>query len=405
MLIPAAKRRLILAAPGMRGIVADAIVVKSRESNAINIKIILDTSEEVCRLGYGDLEAITTLRDNGIKLCQSPGLRIGILICDDDAWIFTPTALYIQSEAQSAETPNATHVDSTVAQALAMRLSEQERDKAFGTPDVRQEIPDKIELGDFELTESELSDVKISLEQAPPIPFNIARQVRVFEPYIQYVDIKLQGAAIQRKRITLPHGIVNLGSDEDIQNRINTTFSLIERDSSLSSKKLEKELDAIREDFTRPLGNPYGRVMLKANRIAFDDAIAKFEDKVTKHQESIKKGLCAHMETALESLVNHYKTIVINNPPRSLSGQIAETKPTERQAETWLEDELLGILPDVKKLFQEMQVIVQFRDVTYETLKDEKFRGLIKANFPLVHWDKPFKEFQAISEDKKKEGK
>lgn len=401
-IISNAKKRLILAMPGIRQNVADAIVSKWKEFAGNNIKIILDTSEEVCRLGYGDIAAITTLKENGIKLFQSAGFRIGIFICDNDAWIFTPTALYIQSEAQSSETPNAIHVDSTVAQALAMRLSENERNTALIKTDVHHDIPDKIEIGDFILTEEELVDVKESLEQAPPMPFNIARQVHVFEPYIQYVDIKLLGAAIQKKKINLPHSIVNLGSDEEIQNRINTTFSLIEKNSSLSSKNLERELDKIRDDFTRHLGNPYGRVMLKQGRKKFDDAIAEFKKKVVKHRESIEKDLCKHLENALESLVSYYKPFVMNTPPRSLSGQITETKPSEQQAESWLEQELLGVFPEVDKLFQEMQVVVQYRDVTYETLKDEKFREQIKDKFPYVKWEKPFKEFQAISEDEKK---
>jgi len=58
MLILNTKESLILAAPGLRQNVADAIVAKSRESNEINIKIILATSEEVCRLGDGDLECV-----------------------------------------------------------------------------------------------------------------------------------------------------------------------------------------------------------------------------------------------------------------------------------------------------------------------------------------------------------
>ena len=69
----------------------------------------------------------------------------------------------------------------------------------------------------------------------------MARQVRVFESYLQYVELRLPGVAIQRRRIAIPRNIQNLGSDESIQSRLNTTFELIEREGALSSKPIERE--------------------------------------------------------------------------------------------------------------------------------------------------------------------
>ena len=40
-----------------------------------------------------------------------------------------------------------------------------------------------------------------ALAQAPPVAFDVARQAGAFHPYIQYVEIRLRGCAIQRHRI------------------------------------------------------------------------------------------------------------------------------------------------------------------------------------------------------------
>jgi hypothetical protein len=50
-------------------------------------------------------------------------------------------------------------------------------------------------------------------------------------PYLQYVELRLTGVAIHRRRIAIPRNIQNVGSDEGIQSRLNTTFELIERES------------------------------------------------------------------------------------------------------------------------------------------------------------------------------
>ena len=45
-----------------------------------------------------------------------------------------------------------------------------------------------------------------------------------------------------------------------------------------------------------------------------------------------------------------------------------------------------------------MELKVQFRDVTYETLKEDGFAEALKKAYPLVDWDKPYGEFNAAKE-------
>jgi hypothetical protein len=89
--------------------------------------------------------------------------------------------------------------------------------------------------------------VKQQLEQAPPVRFDVARQVRVFIAYLQYVELKLSGAAIQRHRLAIPSSIQKLGGSKDLEGRLRTTFDLIERGDKLSSKALEDALNEIRK--------------------------------------------------------------------------------------------------------------------------------------------------------------
>ena len=97
------------------------------------------------------------------------------------------------------------------------------------------------------ITPEKLAEVTTSLETAPPVRFDLARQVRVFEPYLQYVELSLTGAAIQRHRMAIPEKIQNLGGSEELENRLRTTFELIEKGSKLSSKPLEDALNEIRK--------------------------------------------------------------------------------------------------------------------------------------------------------------
>jgi hypothetical protein len=55
--------------------------------------------------------------------------------------------------------------------------------------------------------DAQFAAIQKKLVEAPPVQFDVARQVRVFEPYLQYVELRLTGAAIHRHRIAIPRVI------------------------------------------------------------------------------------------------------------------------------------------------------------------------------------------------------
>jgi hypothetical protein len=432
-LISESQQRVILSAPGIHVDVANSLVVSRKKLGVDKVTVVLDTAEDVCRLGYGHIDAIKILIENGFVVRQSPGLRVGVLICDENSWVFSPTALYIEDEPQSFETPNSIQLPPSIAQHLAIRLSEHELTKAIQdqesvarnlvtqlteneppkavqdpvnqTPPLPEiDIPQEIEVGRFALTPTEFREVSKNLEIAPPVAFNIARQVRVYQPYIQYVDIELKNAAIQRKRIELPASVVNLGSGAEIEERISTQFSLFEKNKELSSKPIDKKLKIIRDDYTRSLGK-HGRFLLRSRRRDFDKEVIELQSLLKVHQENIEKNLKNFLDEAVKTLVEYYKPHVMKNPPQSLKGQITEDKPDDAVAEKWLRKQLEGVFPSSDDILKNMELLVQYKDVTNETLQDEEFQDKIKKAFEYVDWEKPFKEFLAISEDDKQKHK
>ena len=63
------------------------------------------------------------------------------------------------------------------------------------------------ELGINEVSESHFKEIEKAIQTAPPVKFDVVRQVRVFEPYLQYVELKLSGAAIQKHKVGIPPAI------------------------------------------------------------------------------------------------------------------------------------------------------------------------------------------------------
>ena len=403
-LIRSAKKRVCYAAPGIQIAPAQAIVEAAKRLPAEALTISLDFNESSLRMGYGSLEAVKLLTSAGIEVRTSPGLRSAFLIVDSAGWVFTPTALYMEPEPQSDETPNALALGPEQISEVLLRVSSSAREEAIAlasTPEEKAAIETTaMEIGEATIDEARLVEVTEAIRQAPPVPFDLARQVRVFQPYLQYVELEMTGAKIQSHRTRIPRRIQTLGSGKDLEGKLRTTFQFIGSTSELSSAKLDEEIEELRKHFTPSLGKQQ-RVILKSVRATFDARIEAFREKLKEHKEAVKADLQKELDRSRKEVVDYYFPLAKANPPDALLGQLLTQSPTEADIREWLNDGLNREFPSADELIEEMQLDVRFKDVTFETLNQPDFLKSLKAAYPRINWDKPYGEFQAMGEREK----
>jgi hypothetical protein len=248
------------------------------------------------------------------------------------------------------------------------------------------------------VTKDHYERVDRSLKEAPPVQFDLARQVRVFNAYLQYVELKLTGAAIQRQRLAIPPNILKLGGSKDLEGRLRTTFDLIEKGDKLSSKKLEDELNDIRKSFTPSLRKDHGRVVLKSAKPRLEKRLEALRTNLEVHQKKVAEELQGQLDQSRRQIIDYYLPRVVENPPDAMLGQLLREKPTEDDGRNWLDAELDRVFPKADSLIQKMQLDVRYKDVTFETLNCPDFLESIKDAFQKVDWDKAYEEFIAAGE-------
>jgi hypothetical protein len=415
-LIAKSKQRVVLAMPGITDQVAAALISACSRAEPPRVTVVVDCDETVCRLGYGSIRALQELHAAGVEVRQCPGIRLGLFICDERAWAFTPIAQYVQDEIHSDETPNAIVLGSAEADRLACRASATEAGVAAAAvsapeagaaaqagrsasePPHQDCGPASVEIGVEPVAARAVNSVARNLEVVPPVPFNISRQVRVFQPYVQYVNIKLVGCALQRRRVNIPKSIVNVGAAKEIKNRLRTIFALIDRESHLTSKALEAEVAGLRRIYTRRVGKRWQRVLLRARRNEFDAEVKKLTERVREHQERVKKDLQKHLDLSRKQVVRYFLPHIAADPPPELMAQLTTPRPARRHARQWLDKQLDRVFPRAEQIVKEMELNVQFSDVTYDSLNDPEFLEGLRREFEFVPWDKPFSEFRAARE-------
>lgn len=390
------------AAPGIQQGPAEALALLAKHLDPALITVILDFDERVMRMGFGDLAAVGVLRDAGITVRSTPGLRTGLLVIDDGGFIFTPIARYLEADRRETDAPNALRLSPEQVREALARLSPAAKAIAVAmakTPDERQRIQEQaVEVRSDDIPSTHFAEVEQSLKDAPPVRFDVARQVRVFEPYLQYVELHLTGAAIQRRKLAIPKVIQNLGAAEGAQSRFNTTFDLIERESELSSKHIEDALKEIRDNFTPSLGRDHGRVLLKRKKPLFEQRLEELRAKLKEFQAKVKQDLQVSLDASRDEIVAYYIPAVLANPPDRFLGQLVTDKPTAEDAGRWLRQELENVIPTADALIKKMELEQTYKDVTFETLNKPDFLQSLRKAFPAVDWDKAYSEFQAAGE-------
>jgi hypothetical protein len=399
-LIAKAQHAVCYAAPGIHVDVANEIAKLSLRLGPELITICLDFDEHVLRMGFGEFAAIGILRDKGINISSTKGLRTGLLVVDYEGYIFTPTALYLESDRRTADAPNALRLSKEQVMEALARLSPSAKVIAIALSNSTEER-EKIRMQAVELPSKSVSDEEFCrvgkrLDEVPPVKFDVARQVRVFNAYLLYVELKLTGVAIQRQRLSIPLSIQKLGGGEDLEGRLKTTFDLISKSGKLSSKVLEDRLNGIRKDFTRSLGKDYGRVTLKSVKSSLDESIKAFLDELKAHQIKVERELQGHLDESRNQIVEYYVPHVLKSPPDDMHCQFQTC--SEVDAKVWLDRKLDKVFPKAEALIEKMHLDVRYKDVTFETLNQRDFLETVKEAYPQINWDKAYSEFQAAGE-------
>ena len=104
------KERVIYIAPEVSNKIADCFCNVLSKLHQLNVTVILDPSDEVCRIGYGDFDGLKELHNyskaNHFALRSQIGIHTGILIVDDQVLVWTPTPLSIEDHPKKNEMAN-----------------------------------------------------------------------------------------------------------------------------------------------------------------------------------------------------------------------------------------------------------------------------------------------------------
>jgi len=384
-LIGYAQERLVFMAPAVSIEVAKALAAAWAKLGTDKVSIILDLDPEVYRLGYGEMEGLELLQKTaqglGTLLHRQPGIRIGLLLSDEVTMVYSPTPQLIEAGPASPEAPNAVVLNSALPE-VARELGQGEngvRDQTVGLDPVKPEA--------LEHTRRDLSD-------NPPQRFDVARTLRVFDTFFQFVELKLRGVAIERKTVRIPNDLMGLAKDEETRRRITASFKLVGGDEKLSGADLAQARTQIANRYLKSIKD-YGQVIRRCDRADFDRAVEKLKEKVAAFRDKVTRELQDRMDRNRAELAKYLLPTVAANPPERWKQSVFFEKDAPHKM---LEDDLEKAFGKAGALVGKMEVNCVYKGVTHESLRDDEFVDAARKALPGL--DKLFEEYTAAASPK-----
>lgn len=384
-LVSSAHQRLVIVSPALGDAVVDAVIEQLAKRPALSVTIILDADPEVYRFGFGSEKALKRLHEiclaNDLAIRKQPGLRIGLVVSDDDTMIFTPTPLLIEAGSKTPEKPNAVILRGATANQIAI-----------ATGNDANASPKKQEIGAEPVRQTEIAQTLANLSDNPPQSFYIARALRVFTSKVQYVEFEATGYKLERKVVPLPAELMDVDDSalrDQMTSRIRSPLKdlsavsiEIERDGkktnqTVDGRWLDVERKRIEDEYLYTI-HGFGKVILQTKREAFKAEAESFASLIKKYIAIIRGAITDRRNSFIESVVAEYTPRWTRRPPRFYAEFHIQPTPENIKADLL---RLAGNLFDESVDFKEPSVRIVPKNIAPESMRDPAFKAKVEAAF------------------------
>mgnify|MGYP001171003719 CR=1 FL=1 len=426
-MILGARKRIVFIAPGVHEPVAKALGARFGEIEDLDVTVVLDPDEDVCRIGYGDAKGLELVNENakknGFWLRSQPGLRVGVLLTDEKTLVWSPTPRSVEAPPNSAPplqnslfeeappaAPNGLLLGSDPARQLA---------KAVAAEGCNAD-PRLAEIGKAAITPDQVKSTLDELKKNPPIDVDLARVTRVFSTKLQFVEYEVKGAKISATQLTVPSSLLNVDAKGELQDLIQSRLrafadlkneeisvpaylngepAMSKDGKPIMEKVSEASLQRLRNDIEKR----YLHDITGFSRLIAKDEKGDFEARL----EAYKAQLLAHSE-GLRKLIDQQATEIIDEAVDLIMERSRRSGVAKQPDPIALSGALHEGLKRAKE--EEPKIRLVFKDVTYEQTQNPEFRLRVEKALPpskrkqLGNWSEHFEAAREAAQQSEKVG-
>lgn len=355
-IIRKSKARVIFVAPGLNDNIADALLTVKDFIDINNITIIVDSSPDVIRMGYGDIDFLGSVLDANLNVKKTEGIRTGFLCSDDTAYIFTPIPLIAEDE--NSVFPNAFLLNDDFRDAVINKI-------------IPSNISDDIEpaIGKEKLTKQDFSIAKEDIKTKPFVKPDLHRKIRVISSLFCFVETEFKGARIEQYKYSLTPEQLGISNNE-IGRRIKANYRIFDNIPHLDYKVINFDYNAIKKKFLINLPK-YGNILFWDKQNEFLIEISKLKENVKSFQANAKEKI----EIMLNRQKPLIKSLIIENYKRigilKLLDELSLSNKSE--LEDFVSFSVDQSFPNADTILKDMEITFIIKNISDTLLEDENF--------------------------------
>lgn len=381
------KKALILSMPNIFDEVCESLIAFQRSNKIKFIRIILDSSENTYRSGYGEIKAVQKLKDEGIAVYEMKNNFVSFIISDETGYYLFPQSSIVTGEDNVRS--NAVMIDPIslirLKNYLCPDLSESKEDIANQVIEHIQKSKDFAKETIFEfdsvkdfraekLDEKKFAEVKETLQKNPPVSPDLQRRIKTYIAKIGYVHLSFEGEKFHVKKVIIPPKALPF-KDEEIKKKFETKMKLFNNINENKNFKryndLIDEVSAIRHKYLIPVNVRNGMSIIRMeNKDAFVSAVEYLKMEISSNKYDLNEILQQEIITSKKRLREELFEFLTINPPEKLKNFKGNLFTDSIKDEV---DEILKKVsfPKVEHITKKISLSYYFSDLTFEDFRDK----------------------------------
>ncbi len=361
--IRATRNRLFYCSPGITLEESTAIIDASQRMDSHSIWIYVDGSASACIWGYGAIAALQALANaKRVGTFALNGVRLGLLITDDLAYVFSRSPESIEATPQSGGAPNGLVLRQDIADILfeSLRSESAERPPVLDRATVEKMKAEVEQSGETDPRERRLLEA-------------VRRQFKLVR-LRHHVPIHSKGLSYRGKEV----GFTGPGIDEHLKAK----WEILTARDRREINRPFKILDQIKDKYLRSL-HPYGYALWVCERANFESQFGQVKENTGKTvEEWLQKNYQVIVERNRKEAVRFLEQLFERRKPeRDLAAHVRMMTDAEWR-QHWISTEAQKYeLPKLDEVLKKIQVEFDLYDISAELLKKKDFVEKLEKAF------------------------
>jgi hypothetical protein len=391
-----AQHRVALAVPALSSTLGRALTEAAERLGPNQVHLLVDVEAEPLRSGYADPEGLMILKQivcgRRIHVQAQPGLRLGLLVADDNLLIWAPTPLMIEGERGALE-PNAIRIGTSLTSPGHTHASEAAA--LLSAKDVERRTACTVE---------QIQATSREIESNPPMPIDLTRKYRVFSSRFQYVEAEVKGIRWNQKVLSLDDLKLNADLPDVVAQSIESTLLPFAHSNphfpvqvtvggqlafdadgrplcrDVTQADLETEWREIKKRYLHPISG-FGSIIDRGQLDQFKKEARGFESRL----QCWAKQFVEDVQKQEEARIEEFEQAILHR---------WERLPEKQRPNVDLRRRLVEALGNM--LAEEPAVTIVMKDIAWDSVRDEAFTSQLRRALPKEQYAEWFKEFDVV---------